>query len=456
MNRTYRTNNIPILIFAILWFSNCDDFVRIDSPRYALVKASVFDNDATANAAVLDIYYQMRSSAFASGTLYSISFLGSLISDEQVNYYISTPTGTAEVQQFNDNALAANNSEVLRLWTDLYSCIYKTNAVIEGLAASSQVSESKRKQLEGEAKFVRAFCHFYLVNLWGDVPLILTTDYRENSEISRTSSDAVYQQITDDLINAQDLLLADYSVSNNERVRPNKGAVMALLARVYLYKGDWKNAEATSTRLIDDAQYNLVTNLKTVNVKNNSEAIWQLWSDTYPNDLFTFYIFSKPRYAALRDEFVNNFETSDQRKSFWIGAVGTFLFSKKYSSFTLTEYSTVLRLAEQYIIRAEARAQLDNITGAQIDLNTIRTRANLDNTMANDKPSLLIAIEQERRSELFAEWGHRWLDLKRTKRTDAILGPLKPQWVSTADLFPIPESEIINNAALRNSQNPGY
>jgi hypothetical protein len=115
-----------------------------------------------------------------------------------------------------------------------------------------------------------------------------------------------------------------------------------------------------------------------------------------------------------------------------------------------------MRLAEQYLIRSEARANLNNIAGAQADLNELRSRAGLPNTQVSDKTAILSAIEQERKSEFFTEWGHRWFDLKRTNRIDAVLIPIKTQWVPTASLYPIPESEIINNRGLQSAQNPGY
>jgi hypothetical protein len=114
----------------------------------------------------------------------------------------------------------------------------------------------------------------------------------------------------------------------------------------------------------------------------------------------------------------------------------------------------MLRLAEQYLIRAEARAQLENIPGAQEDLNAIRSRAGLPDTDADDKASLLLAIERERQAELFAEGGHRWLDLKRTNRADAVLGPLKADWQTPDALFPIPDAERQLNPNL--TQNDGY
>jgi hypothetical protein len=114
----------------------------------------------------------------------------------------------------------------------------------------------------------------------------------------------------------------------------------------------------------------------------------------------------------------------------------------------------VIRLAEVYLIQAEARAQQGNIGGAQGDLNLVRARAGLGPTTANDVGSLLTAILHERQVELVAEWGHRWLDLKRTGMADAVLGSEKPGWVGYDTLYPIPAQQLTANPAL--VQNPGY
>jgi hypothetical protein len=120
----------------------------------------------------------------------------------------------------------------------------------------------------------------------------------------------------------------------------------------------------------------------------------------------------------------------------------------------------VLRLGEQYLIRAEARAQQNKISDAQSDLNIIRTRAGLPNTTASDKNSLLSEIFHERKVELFSEWGHRWLDLKRTNAVDAVMSivtPLKAngqQWQSYQKLYPVEFSEVRKSPNL--TQTPGY
>ena len=107
------------------------------------------------------------------------------------------------------------------------------------------------------------------------------------------------------------------------------------------------------------------------------------------------------------------------------------------------------------MIRAEARVQQGNISGAQEDLNAVRSRAGLAETTASDQASLLLAIEQERKVELFAELGHRWFDLRRTNRASVILSPLKAEWQDTDMLYPIPVAEFLNNPNLGN-QNLGY
>jgi hypothetical protein len=136
----------------------------------------------------------------------------------------------------------------------------------------------------------------------------------------------------------------------------------------------------------------------------------------------------------------------------------SFYYPFKYkvrSGTPVTEYLVVLRLAEQYLIRAEARVQQDKLQAAKDDLNEIRKRAGVPNTTAATKQEILTALEHERQTEFFAEWGHRWLDLKRTERANAVLGVLKvPNWQATDVLYPIPLQEIQRNPAL--VQNEGY
>ena len=114
----------------------------------------------------------------------------------------------------------------------------------------------------------------------------------------------------------------------------------------------------------------------------------------------------------------------------------------------------VIRLAEQYLIRAEARAQQNKLGEAKTDLDVLRNRAGLPGTTASTQSQILNAVLHERQVELFSEMGHRWIDLKRTGQIDAILSVEKTGWNTNASLYPIQLSQLEANLNLK--QNPGY
>ncbi len=436
---------IQYIIFVSALVS-CEQFVEIDPPRTDLVRSTVFESDETAEAAIVNMYYQMQLfGSFACGGDVSISFLGALSCDDALN----TQTFLTDLQAFNDNELIASNPRVLSLWSDLYKVIYKANASIEGLSDASSMTPAVKDRLTGEALFVRAFAHFYLVNLFGDVPLVLTSDYLQNQSIGRTPAAQVYAQIKIDLKQAAALLAQDYSASKEERVRPNSFAAFALLARVHLYLGEWSDAEKQASVVIDNPLYAL-TSLDNVFIKNNPEAIWQLIPLTgAPEDRA-----SALAYSTLTPSLRAEFHPTDQRSSLWL----TDGMANKYRSdgSDMNEYSMILRLAEQYLIRSEARAQLNKLDGSADDINSIRIRAGLDAVEFHAIDEALAEVETQRRLEFFMEWGHRWLDLKRWSKADAVLLPKKSGWSTTDALYPIPESQLLNDPAMRNAQNPGY
>lgn len=350
------------------------------------------------------------------------------------------------------------------MWRDVYEYIYQCNAVLEGLVISPGVSGDIARQIEGEAKFVRGFCHFYLVNLFGAVPLITSTDYKVNATASREPENKVYDQIIADLLEAQNMLPDTYP--EGERVRPNKGAATAMLARVYIYINDWPNAEKQASTVIASGDiYTLVKDAGNVFLKNSQEAIWQLKPvieglNTWEGN--TFILTGSPASITLSDQLVSAFEPGDDRRIHWLNSfrsgANNYYYPYKYkirSGSEVTEYLMVLRLAEQYLIRAEARSWMGNISAAVDDLNIIRSRARLpirDRSLSLDE--CLEYIMHERRLEFFAEQAHRWLDLKRTGMCDDLLPALKSGWKTTAQYYPIPGSEILNDPNLK--QNPGY
>ena len=203
---------------------------------------------------------------------------------------------------------------------------------------------------------------------------------------------------------------------------------------------DYQKADSAATAVISNSDYNLGS-LSGVFLTSSTEAIWQLETpsnSTYDTpDGFYFVLQGAPIDAtyqgtSLSPQLLSSFEQGDLRFADWVGSYSsggtTWYFPYKYKNNTYQgqEYVTVLRLAEQYLIRAEARAEENNLSGAIADLNVIRTRANLPPTTASTQSGLLAAILHERQIEFFTEWGHRWFDLNRTGNTTTVMSVVAP------------------------------
>lgn len=448
---------IIISLFSTIFLAaSCKKYVEIPAPTNQLITDLVFADDKTATATVAGLYSRLNAfnSSFAN---YNGSFLPAFSADE-FHYALSS----ANLDEFKDNSLISSNSSVNGLWEPVYSYIFHANSIIEGLQANTGVTESVNKQLTGEAKFLRAFFYFYLVNYFGDVPLILNTDYRTNTSLPRTPKDQVYAAMVTDLTDAQALLGSSYP--NTERTRANNMAASALLARVYLYTQQWSKAEVEASKVISDSRYSLLADLNTVFLKNSNEAIWQLQSvNTSTAGVNTWEGFSivpsSPTATVLYKfypNFMSAFEANDKRQTAWTksftNSSGTIYYPFKYKVRTgtpVTEYSMVIRFAEMFLIRAEARAQQDKPDLAKADLTAIRNRAGLlPLPLIMSKAAILLAVEQERKLELFGEWGHRWFDLKRTNRAMDVLTPIKTGFTITDLLYPIPLAALNTNPNL--------
>jgi len=462
---------LSFLIIIIGGSSACKKAVEVAPPKTNLVAATTFQSNSSAIAAVTGIFQTLDGTDLVGGDLGNDNFatIAGLSADELTLY----PSSSSNLQQAYTNSLYSQTSP-FPFWTYLYNTIYDTNAAINGISNSSGVTQPVKNQLLGECYFIRAFCNFYLVNVFGNVPLVTTTNYQINNSVTRSSIADVYQQIITDLKSSDGLLSANYVSlavkSISDKTFPNKGAVEALLARVYLYNRDWANAETKASSVISNYSYQLDSDLNSVFLTNSTEAIWQLptlYNTTYDTpDGYIFILTSGPDPVTnpvyLSPQVLNAFETNDNRMADWVGSSNGYFFAYKYkqgrSPSSVTENYMVLRLAEQYLIRAEARAE-QNETSAVNDLDVIRNRAGLPNySGATDQKSLLAAIMHENQIEFFAEWGHRWLDLKRTNTVDSVMSIVTPlkggTWSSYKQLFPIPLSDIKIDPKL--GQNPGY
>lgn len=449
-----------IIVFSLLiCLSSCQEFVELDPPNYLLTGENVFTDKNTVKAAILGIYAQLRSNVLLTGTSQGMSNLMGMYTDE-LEFFGNT---SLPDDAFFKNNLLPSNSNVAEIWNGSYNLIYAANAIIEGVEGSAYFTAEEAAQFSGEAKFLRALVHFYLYNLYGDIPYITTTNYIENQSVTRDQRETVFDNIIADLINAKENL-PETEISG-EHIRADARTARAFLARVYLFNEQWQNAEEMASAVI--SQSNWEPNLENVFLKESPSIIFQLMPqfdgmNTLEAQTFIFTT-APPPTRALSQQLINSFETNDLRKSIWIEGVSdgvqTFYYPFKYKhragEGSNSEYSVILRLAEQYLIRAEARVKLGYISGAKEDLNKIRARAGLVAITSANTAELLQTILHERQVELFTEHGHRFFDLKRTGSLSTFLESVKPGWNSTDQLLPIPEKEILTNPNLQ-PQNPGY
>ncbi|OMP80054.1 RagB/SusD family nutrient uptake outer membrane protein [[Flexibacter] sp. ATCC 35208] len=447
-----------VLLFAL--FQSCKKFLHVKTPEGQLTDNIIFSSDSLATNALIGIYTNLVSNSisFPSG-VWSISLLAGLSADELDNYSAS------QIQaQYYLNDISPTNSINKLMWQQFYRSIYQCNTVMEGIVNSKNISSSVKGQLLGEALFLRAYCFFYLINMYGPVPLSLTTRYQENDTLYRSAIDIVYNQIENDLNKASQSLSDEYP-SGSERIRANRSAANALLSRIYLYTGNWRQCIEKSSVVINRKdQYQLCSSLRDVFLKNSKEAILQLQPILPRYNTFdapVFILQNAPRNVACSRQLISSFEPNDLRMINWIGIIkvdnDSFYFPYKYKMLpdsTVGEYLMILRLSELYLSRSEAYARLGIFDSAWADLNIVRQRSGLL-PLSSNSANILGTIFQERRVELFTEWGNRWFDLKRIGNANLVLGSIKGSlWQPTDVLYPIPISEIVLNPRL--TQNPGY
>lgn len=478
------------LLLILLALCSCKKLVEVDSPETSISSKTAFNNDATAIGAITSLYTNLSNGSLTDpGELIGLSSIASLSADD-LDYY--PLAGNPSLGLYYQNAMTTSNPYGTGFWGRSYERIYLVNMALEEIPPAKDLNPKVKQQLLGEASFMRAFYYFYLVNLYGDVPLVLTTDYNTNALINKSPKGNVYTQIISDLKEAENLLsdkylkadgLTSYPDGNEERIRPTKWAATALMARTYLFTGQWTDAERAATSILSNtAQYQL-TDLNQVFLKNNMEAIWQLQPVSFGYNTADARVFIIPDIGPgpdnpvfLSDNLWNFFEPGDHRKTSWLGSVIsngiTYHYPFKYKvtydpagqGAPVTEYNTVMRLAEQYLIRAEARVHLGNRLGAISDLDKIRERAGLklikDINPNIGEQELIAAILKEKRAELFTEWGHRWLDLKRTGKIDEVMTIITPTkgggltWKSYQQYYPISINELKFNPNL--TPTPGY
>ncbi|MFY0687968.1 MAG: RagB/SusD family nutrient uptake outer membrane protein [Cyclobacteriaceae bacterium] len=367
--------------------------------------------------------------------------------------------------EFGNKQITSSNAAVASLWGNIYNTIYITNFVIEKLDDVPGVPPSQRNEVMGTAYFLRGLSYFIGTHSFGDIPMVLTTDIETNKNIERTAESEILDLVEDDLRLAQDLL-------PEESIGPGFASlqvVNAALARFYLYQEDWARAAQHADVVINSEEYELEEDYQDIVLSDfTDEAIFELGysvSDdpgTSATGLNNLFIGRREIIPSNRAAFyLTSDESGDRELTI---SFDSQLLEGEDNGWSVAKYGTadednnnivVFRLAEMYLIRAEARAQLDDLAGAQDDINLLRNRANAPTVSLTGQSQALRVVEFERLYELAYE-GHRWYDLVRTNRTGDVMVSFSENWKDTYELLPIPLREIRNNPALAGQQNPGY
>ncbi|PUZ30047.1 SusD family protein [Chitinophaga costaii] len=463
----------------------CNKMLDIKDPINSITTGQVFGSDDQASTALNGLYSylinggenELNSFATLGNDLYSaggITLAAGHSADELYNPSLSGQD--VYYVEMTNRITLQNLGYSSKMWKSAYKGVYNANALIDGVktATSAAFTQAYRKQVLGEALAVRAMSYFYLVNLFEKIPLALSIDYNETQTLPSSPASTIYQQIISDLEEASGYLAEAYDGKNVERIRINKWFVEGMLARVYLYTKDYEKAWQHANNVISRNDLFQLEPLSSVFTNASREVIFQLKQSNISGARGN----ATPEEYSMTGRYItpvllNAFEAGDNRKTAWMQAVvsgpytpaGYFPAKYKINSTNFSyggnrsEYYVVMRLAEMYLIRAEANMlrSAANKNAVIDDLNTIRTRAGLGNlayTLTDQQVTDTIA--HERQVELFAEWGHRWLDLKRTNKATEVLSSIsyKQPWSQHELLYPIPPDEILYDNKL--AQNTGY
>ncbi len=447
-----------VILGMACYLSACKDFLGVELPKNELVTETVFSDSINASQAVLGIYIAMVNETGLSFGGGALTVYPGLSADE-----IRLSAEGGEANEFEINSISPFNSINYALWSRAYEYIYKANACIEGISNSTGIGNSAKNNLIAEVKFLRAFIYFNLINIFGDVPLVLGVDYTINRIMGATVKENVYKQIEEDLLFSQQVL-RNLSFKFE---RANYFAVAALLARVYLFQKKYSLAKNEADKVINSGKFSLEKDLEKVFLLDSKEIIWALLPVLSDRETAEGYFFVPSSDAVaptylIRQELYNSFEDGDLRKVLWVGEqkIGgnEVQYPQKYRNRrpggSAKEIYSVLRLAELYLIRAEANLFIGDLKSASDDLNMVRTRSGLTKNTVLDESKIFDTLVQERRKELFCEWGNRWLDLKRWDMTVEVIGDIKAGWEEKNKVYPIPQKELSANPFLE--QNTGY
>lgn len=458
---------------AVLMIGCSDDFLDVDSRQN--LDAEDQEN-VTPEQFVNGIYGMLTEFDYA------FAYLGitEILSDNADKGSSPSDTGT-DKKELDDLQFTSSTGSFGAMWTNWYKAIGRATHAIEYTEGYGLTDEAYKNRLIGEAKFLRAYHYFFLVRGFGDVPL------QHISLIERAPKADVYAFIEADLLDAINKLPNKSDYESKDLGRATKGAAQALLSKVYLYEKKWQQAYDMAQTVIGSGQYGL---------ENDYAVLWRVTSENGTESIFEVQgrgevvahgvqQYSETQGARGTSGWGWGFNTPSQNLLDAYNAAGddirrdaTIIFAgetlydgrevsasvenpmyneKAYSSANAgagdgDKNIRVLRLAEIYLIAAEAANELGNTDAALTNLNVVRGRVHLGEI--TNTANLRQAIWNERRLELAFEHD-RWFDLVRTGQAAAAMQAAgKTFIVGTHELFPIPYDQLIQTPTM--SQNPNY
>lgn len=440
-------------LYALTVLSSCKKFLSVDPKDSTSDDLTIVDG-SSAQTAVRGIYNQLESNDYYGYTFQTLGFF----SGDNIQYVGSQTVN----QQLTNHAVLSDLGALATAWSAIYNTINRANNVLAKLPAlttSGTFTDSLKNQLLGEAYFIRALAYFDLARTWGGVQLILTptASASDQTRLKRSSLQETYAQVLSDLAQAEKWL-----PNTTNRIRATRKTAYALHARYALYQKDWANAELYASKIIEDKSYSLLAPYNAFfanNANATQESVFELYYNTNVTNTQAYNWQPTTNGGVGWVTPTNNIVSLLTDTS--IGGNRSSLIQSVVSSGVTRYYGNLyyrtagnnpvylIRLAELYLIRAEARAQLGNLYGSASDLSAVRTRAGLAAINGNAKENLLLAIETENRVE-FAFEDHRWYDLVRTGRAGAVLGITDVNKL----LLPIPYAQLLVDPNL--TQNPGY
>jgi starch-binding outer membrane protein, SusD/RagB family len=447
------------ILLLIPFVSGCEKILNVE-PTTSLNSQGVISNKATATGAVRGMYHTLQSASYY-GQL--VLVWGDLASDNLRH----SGTFTTD-QEVDANDVLPSNVSMQNVWGQLYYSISTANYILRDVSGVKDMDDSLKNQYRGEAYFVRALAYFNLVRSFGKVPIV-ETPVSSLSQITLPARSAVadvYALIESDLDSSMALIPPGFNKLNTADAngQATASAAMALKARVSLFEQKWQDAMDYANQIIESGEFSLATNYSDIfdyTRKYNAETIFEVDFTVLNSNALAFWFYPSGYGGRLEyeptPELVAAYNHNDARFLFNIGEyqnpgdTTTYYAVGKYNDIASgSDNVIVIRLAEMYLIRAEAALHgATNPSGLSPldDINTIHQRANL-------LPLATVTLGDvlnERRLE-FAFEGYRWYDLTRTGTAQAFVSTVTG---ANQYIWPVPQQELDVNTNLK-PQNDGY